>query len=221
VLLEVDQPQFNHNGGSLAFSPTDGFLYIALGDGGAADDVALGHPPIGHGQDITSTLGNILRIDVDRGWPGYAIPQDNPFVRQQGVDEAYAWGWRNPWRMSFDRGGDNALFVATNGQNLWESVYRVTEPGNYGWNILEGTHCFDPQNPDETPPRDACPRVGPNGEPLHLPVIEYPHLENQGDAEVAGISAATSTAARRSPTCRATTSSATGARASTGPPASC
>jgi mono/diheme cytochrome c family protein len=150
--------------------------------------VALGHPPIGHGQDITSILGNILRIDVDRGWPGYAIPQDNPFVRQQGVDEAYAWGWRNPWRMSFDRGGDNDLFVATNGQNLWEAVYRVTEPGNYGWNILEGTHCFDPQNPDETPPRDACPRVGPNGEPLHLPVIEYPHLENRGDAEVAGIS---------------------------------
>jgi glucose/arabinose dehydrogenase len=90
VLLEVDQPQFNHNAGSLAFSPTDGYLYIALGDGGAADDVALGHPPMGHGQDITSVLGNILRIDVDRGWPGYAVPQDNPLVGQEGVDEAYA-----------------------------------------------------------------------------------------------------------------------------------
>ena len=186
VLLEVHQPQFNHNAGSLAFSPADGFLYIALGDGGAGDDVGLGHPPMGHGQDITSTLGNILRIDVDRGWPGYAIPQDNPFVGTQGVDETYAWGWRNPWRMSFDRGGDNALYVATNGQNLWEAVYQVTEPGNYGWNILEGTHCFDPENPDESP--DECPREGPNGEPLHLPVIEYPHLDNRGDSDIAGIS---------------------------------
>ena len=80
-----------------------------LGDGGAADDVALGHPPMGHGQDITSMLGNILRIDVDRGWPGYAVPQDNPLVDGVGVDEAYAWGWRNPWRMSFDRSGNGDL----------------------------------------------------------------------------------------------------------------
>lgn len=104
VLLEVDQPQMNHNGGALAFSPEDGYLYISLGDGGA-DDVAVGHPPIGNGQDITSVLGDILRIDVDRGYQGYAIPQDNPFVEREGADEIYAWGWRNPWRMSFDRGG--------------------------------------------------------------------------------------------------------------------
>lgn len=186
VLLEIDQPQFNHNGGALAFSPEDGYLYIALGDGGAADDVALGHPPIGHGQDITSMLGNILRIDVDRGWPGYAVPQDNPLVGREGHDEIYAWGWRNPWRMSFDRGGDHSLFVATNGQNLWEAVYRVDQPGNYGWNLLEGTHCFDPQLPNESP--EECTRVGANGEPLHLPVIEYPHLANQGDNAVAGAS---------------------------------
>ena len=187
VLLQVDQPQFNHNAGDIAFDP-DGLLFIALGDGGAADDVALGHPPMGHGQDITSMLGNILRIDVDRGWPGYAVPQDNPLVNRQGVDEAYAWGWRNPWRMSFDRSGNGDLLVATNGQNLWEAVYLVDEPGNYGWNILEGTHCFDPQNPNETAPLSACTNTGPQGEPLKLPVIEYPHLANAEEGDIAGTS---------------------------------
>ncbi len=187
VLLQVDQPQFNHDAGDLAFGP-DGLLFIALGDGGAADDVALGHPPMGHGQDITSMLGNILRIDVDRGWPGYAVPQDNPFVGRQGVDEAYAWGWRNPWRMSFDRSGNGDLLVATNGQNLWEAVYLVDEPGNYGWNILEGTHCFDPQNPNETAPLSACTNTGPQGEELKLPVIEYPHPANAEEGDIAGTS---------------------------------
>ncbi len=186
VLLEVDQPQFNHNGGALAFGPNDGYLYIALGDGGAADDVALGHPPMGHGQDVTSLLGNVLRIDIDRGWPGYAVPQDNPLVGKEGHDEIYSWGWRNPWRMSFDRGGDHGLYVATNGQNLWEAVYQASGPGNYGWNTLEGTHCFDPQKPNESP--EECAQVGANGEPLQLPVIEYPHLANQGDSPVAGAS---------------------------------
>lgn len=187
VLLKVDEPQFNHNGGSIAFGP-DGYLYIALGDGGSADDVALGHPPIGHGQDTTSLLGSILRIDVDRGWPGYAIPNDNPFVGDsRGLDEIHSWGWRNPWRMSFDRvTGD--LMVASNGQNLWETVYEASESGNYGWNILEGTHCFDPNNPNTTPPTTFCDTVGPLGHELKLPVIEYPHLRNQGDRAVAGIS---------------------------------
>ena len=187
ILLEVDQPQFNHNAGDLAFG-TDGLLFIALGDGGAADDVALGHPPMGHGQDITSMLGNILRIDVDRGWPGYAVPQDNPFVGTQGVAEAYAWGWRNPWRMSFDREGNGDLFIATNGQNLWEAVYLVDEPGNYGWNILEGTHCFDPQNPNETPSRDSCAETGAQGEALKLPIIEYPHPANAAEGDISGTS---------------------------------
>lgn len=187
VLLEIDQPQFNHNGGSIAFGP-DGYLYIALGDGGAADDVALGHPPMGHGQDATSLLGSILRLDIDRGWPGYAIPQDNPFVGDpRGLDEIYSWGWRNPWRISFDHvTGD--LMVATNGQNLWEAVYEASEPGNYGWNILEGTHCFDTQNTNTAPPSTFCDTVGPLGHELKLPVIEYPHLRNQGDRAIAGIS---------------------------------
>jgi glucose/arabinose dehydrogenase len=187
VLLEVDQPQFNHDGGSIAFGP-DGYLYIALGDGGAADDVALGHPPMGHGQDTTSLLGSILRLDVDRGWPGYAIPQDNPFVGDpRGLDEIHSWGWRNPWRMSFDRATGN-LMVATNGQNLWEAVYEASESGNYGWNILEGTHCFDTQNPNTTPLSTFCEAVGPMGHDLKMPVIEYPHLRNQGDRAIAGIS---------------------------------
>lgn len=186
ILLEVDQPQMNHNGGALAFSPEDGYLYISLGDGGAADDVAVGHPPIGNGQDTTSLLGDILRIDVDRGYPGYAIPQDNPFVGREGADEIYAWGWRNPWRMSFDRGGNHDLYVTTNGQNLWEAVYLVDGPANYGWNILEGTHCFSTAEPNQSP--ESCERVGADGEPLRLPIIEYPHLANQGDSPIAGAS---------------------------------
>lgn len=188
VLLEVDQPNFNHDGGALDIGP-DGHLYIALGDGGSADDQGLGHPPMGHGQDTTSMLGNILRIDIDRGWPGYAVPMDNPFVGDaRGLDEIYSWGWRNPWRMSFDAAGNGDLYVATNGQNLWEAIYRIQEPGNAGWNILEGTHCFDPDAPGSTPAGTACEAVGPHGEPLKLPVIEYPHPGNQGAAPYAGIS---------------------------------
>ena len=188
VLLEIDQPNFNHDGGALDIGP-DGHLYIALGDGGNADDQGLGHQPMGHGQDTTSLLGNILRIDVDRGWPGYAVPADNPFVGDPaGLDEIYSWGWRNPWRMTFDAAGNGDLYAATNGQNLWEAVYRVREPGNAGWNLLEGTHCFDPDAPGATPAGTGCDLVGPHGEPLMLPVIEYPHPGNQGDAEHAGIS---------------------------------
>lgn len=169
VLLEVDQPQFNHNGGSLVFGP-DGYLYIALGDGGAGGDTGIGHPPQGHGQDVNTLLGSILRIDVDRGWPGYGIPQDNPFVGQDGRDEIYAWGLRNPYRISFDPlTGD--LLAADVGQWLWEEVNLITEPGNFGWNIMEGTHCFDPENQGEVP--DHCASVGPRGEPLIDPVIEY------------------------------------------------
>lgn len=188
VLMAIDQPNFNHDGGALDIGP-DGYLYIALGDGGNADDQGLGHPPMGHGQDTTSLLGNILRIDVDRGWPGYAVPADNPFVGDPTrPNEIYSWGWRNPWRMSFDAAGNGDLYVGTNGQNLWEAVYRIREPGNAGWNILEGTHCFDPDAPNTTPASTACDTVGAQGEPLKLPVIEYPHPRNQGQAEHAGIS---------------------------------
>ncbi len=182
VILQVDQPQFNHDGGSIEFGP-DGYLYIAFGDGGGANDTAMGHPPIGHGQDYNTLLGAILRIDIDRGWPGYAIPQDNPLVGQEGRDEIYAWGMRNPYRMSFDaETGD--LYVADVGQILWEEVNLVNEPGNYGWNIKEGTHCFDPARNFE--PAASCADVGPHGWPLIDPVIEYPNTGPRDNVTIHG-----------------------------------
>lgn len=170
ILLQVDEPQFNHNGGALAFGP-DGYLYISLGDGGRANDTGVGHnPDIGNGQDITVLLGKILRIDVNNGSP-YGIPPDNPFVGRDGRDEIYAYGFRNPFRMQFDSGGDHELFVGDVGQGLWEEVDIVVNGGNYGWNIREGTHCFDPNNP--TNPPDTCRETGYLDEPLIMPIIEY------------------------------------------------
>ena len=187
VLLRVDKPQFNHNGGTLAFGPDDGYLYISLGDGGGANDNnALGHVPDwytenggGNGQDITQNLlGSILRIDVDGGTP-YGIPADNPFRAGPGLDEIYAYGFRNPYRFSFDMGGRNDLLVGDAGQGLWEEVSRVTRGGNYGWNVKEGTHCFDAENNRVSPP--TCPTVDPTtGIALTDPVIEYAHLSNAG-----------------------------------------
>lgn len=170
ILMQVDQPQSNHNAGQIAFGP-DGYLHIPLGDGGGANDTGVGHnPDIGNGQDISVLLGSILRIDVDGGDP-YGIPSDNPFVGEEGRDEIYAYGFRNPYRIAFDAGGEYQLFVGDAGQNLWEEVDIVTIGGNYGWNIKEGTHCFDPQNPDTSP--KECPDTGPMGEPLIDPIIEY------------------------------------------------
>ncbi len=172
VLLQVDEPQFNHDGGQVVFGP-DSYLYISLGDGGGANDVATGHGLSGNGQDPTTLLGSVLRIDVDSGDP-YGIPSDNPFVdSDEGADEVFAYGLRNPWRMSFDAGGEHELYVADVGQNMWEEVSVVTLGGNYGWNIKEGTHCFDHRNPDVSP--EECPDTGLNGEALIGPIIEYGH----------------------------------------------
>ena len=185
VIMQVDHPQGNHNGGTLAFGP-DGYLYISIGDGGGADDVGLGHVEDwyaanagGNGQDITSNLlGNILRIDVDHGRP-YAIPADNPFVGHAGLDEIWAYGFRNPYRFSFDLGGNHALLSQDAGQELWEEVSRVVRRGNYGWNVKEGTHCFDTDNPSVSPP--TCPSVDPTtGEPLRDPVIEFANAKQPG-----------------------------------------
>lgn len=181
ILLEVDKPQFNHNGGTVAFGP-DGNLYISIGDGGSAHDIGLGHVEDwyadnagGNGQDITQNLlGNILRIDVDHGDP-YAIPSDNPFVGQDGLDEIYAYGFRNPYRFSFDMGG-GSMFAGDAGQSLWEEVSLVVKGGNYGWNVKEGTHCFDAENPGVSPA--TCPDTAPGGVPLRDPVIEYPNSNN-------------------------------------------
>ncbi|MAS38238.1 MAG: hypothetical protein CL610_29850 [Anaerolineaceae bacterium] len=173
VLLTVDQPQSNHNGGDITFGP-DGYLYIPLGDGGAANDQAMGHTEdIGNAQDTTNLLGSILRIDVDNG-DAYAIPDDNPFAGDDTMrGEIWAWGLRNPWTIAFDAAGDNDLFVADAGQNLWEEVSIVSGGNNYGWHIMEGYHCFDPDNPTFSPL--TCEDTGANGDPLHRPIIEYSH----------------------------------------------
>lgn len=134
-LLEVPQPYSNHNGGQISFGP-DGFLYVGLGDGGAGGD------PQNNGQNTSTLLGSLLRIDVDGGDP-YAIPDSNPFAGgERGRPEIYAWGLRNPWRWSFDREtGD--IWLADVGQNAWEEVNVIREPGNFGWNGKEGTHCYE------------------------------------------------------------------------------
>lgn len=186
IVLQVDKPQFNHNGGTIAFGPDDGYLYVSLGDGGGANDTPLGHVQDwytenggGNGQDIArNLLGSILRIDVDRGAP-YGVPGDNPFVGGPGLDEIYAYGFRNPYRFSFDMGGINDLLVGDAGEGLWEEVSLVTRGGNYGWNVKEGRHCFDAENNRVSPA--TCPSVDTiTGVPLTDPVIEYAHLSNGG-----------------------------------------
>ncbi len=172
ILLQISKPQFNHNGGQLNFGPDDGYLYISTGDGGGANDGVHGHLPGGNAQSLETHKGKMLRIDVDGGSP-YAIPADNPFVGVDGLDEIWAYGLRNPWRCSFDRGGTHQLFVADVGQNLFEEVDILTRGGNYGWRIREALHCFDPANP--TVPPATCPDVGGMGEPLIDPIHEYPH----------------------------------------------
>lgn len=188
TILEVDQPQFNHNAGTLAFGG-DGFLYISLGDGGGADDNRLGHVEDwyafndgGNGQDITDNLlGSILRIDVDGGNP-YGVPADNPFVGSAGLDEIWAYGFRNPYRMSFDMGGTGELYVGDAGQNLWEEISIVERGGNYGWNVKEGTHCFDAANPNTMP--SSCPDDEPGAGPLIDPIIEFAHSNQPGGLAV-------------------------------------
>lgn len=142
ILMHVEQPWANHNGGMIAFGPQDGYLYIGLGDGGAAGD------PNDAGQDGKTLLGKILRIDVDRAEAGkaYAIPEDNPFVGNPDfLDEIWAYGCRNPWRFCFDPANGD-LYIGDVGQNKWEEIHWVpgtSEGGeNYGWRIKEGTHAF-------------------------------------------------------------------------------
>jgi glucose/arabinose dehydrogenase len=180
VIFKTQWPSRKHNGGGLAFGP-DGMLYIGLGDGGFI------HGPDGGGsvfnvppallfgdllaQDLTSLHGKILRIDVDSGDP-YGIPPDNPFVGDDGIpEEIFAWGFRNPFRISFDFEGDRAMYVSATAETFFEATYRVTQPGNYGWALKEGTHCFDRTSPFAPP--ETCASVGSLGEPIHDPIIEY------------------------------------------------
>ena len=176
ILLEMDQPQSNHNAGMLAFGP-DGYLYVSVGDGGGANDTGDGHVDGGNGQDITQNLlGSILRIDV-APTTGYNIPADNPFVATDGLDEIFAFGFRNPYRFSFDPDGN--IIVADAGQDLYEEIDLVVKGGNYGWNIKEGAHCFDPSNPGSAP--SSCDSEDVNGNPLLDPVIEFKNSKNFSD----------------------------------------
>lgn len=160
VLMTVAQPYPNHNAGQLAFGP-DGMLYIGWGDGGFRND------PKGHGQNPATLLGSMLRIDVASADAGksYRIPADNPFVNTAGfAPETFAYGFRNPWRYSFDHKG--RLIVADVGQDLWEEIDIVEKGGNYGWNIREGMHCFEPKENCQT-------------KDLRDPVYEYGRSEGQ------------------------------------------
>ncbi|MCB2231571.1 PQQ-dependent sugar dehydrogenase [bacterium] len=160
-ILSFRQPYSNHNGGCLKFGP-DGYLYIGVGDGGSAGD------PQGNGQDRTSLLGTILRIDIDNpaGGNAYGIPADNPFAGNSDgyAEEIYAWGLRNPWRFSFDP-PTGRLWAADVGQNRIEEVDLIVSGGNYGWDIMEGSECYEAM---------TCDTAG-----LILPVAEYQHSQGK------------------------------------------
>lgn len=190
TLLEMPWPYANHNGGTITFGPK-GYLFIPLGDGGNRDDQGRGHAEDwyeqnegGNGQDIKQNLkGSILRIDVNQTSNGqpYGIPAGNPFVGRPGLDEIWAYGFRNPYRIAFNH-QTGKLFASDAGQEQWEEIDVVVKGGNYGWNIREGTHCFDAEAAEYFPFR--CPETGKFGEPLIDPIIEYDHVK--GTAVVGG-----------------------------------
>jgi glucose/arabinose dehydrogenase len=175
VLLRIDQPQFNHDGGALAFGP-DRLLYIALGDGGSADDQGTGHGSTGNGQDTSNVLGTILRIDPDGTNSAnghYGVPLGNPFVSQDPIDEIFAFGLRNPFRISFDS-QTGELYIGDVGQNDIEEIDLGVAGGNYGWNHKEGSFFFDTNGGGAGFVSNVDPGV-PAG--LIDPVAEYDHDE--------------------------------------------
>lgn len=180
MLITVDKPQFNHNGGQIAFGP-DGFLYAGFGDGGGANDNGPGHTPgLGNAQDKSTLLGKIIRIDVDQGDP-YAVPPNNPYVNVATArPEIWALGLRNPWRFSFDSGTGTRLFVADVGQDLFEEINIVVRGGNYGWNLREGDRCFDPNQPANPP--TECAENDAEGRVLRGPILDYNHFNADGSA---------------------------------------
>jgi len=190
VILEIDKPYFNHSGGCIEFGP-DGYLYLSVGDGGNGNDVdepakPKGRPPEGNAQNLQTLLGKILRIDVSKG-DAYAVPADNPFVGKKALPEIWAYGFRNPWKMSFDRAGQHELFVADVGQDAYEEVNIIAKGGNYGWRIREGMHCFNPASPSKSPA--DCPDTAANGDKLLNPILEYKNFKAHAkDPEAQGIS---------------------------------
>lgn len=183
-LLRFDQPQANHNGGTLRFG-RDGYLYIATGDGGGADDQGPGHVAGGNAQNKTNILGKVLRIDVQARTSAngqYGVPTDNPFTQEPGAaPEIYAYGFRNPYTFSFDR-GTGELWLADVGQNQIEEIDRVTKAGNFGWPFKEGSFFFNPNGTNsgyltETPPAGLPPN-------LVDPYVQYDH--DEGEAVIGG-----------------------------------
>jgi glucose/arabinose dehydrogenase len=190
VVLEIDEPDWNHNSGRIAFGP-DGYLYWTVGDGGAFNDVGdaargRGHPPEGNGQKLDTHLGKVLRLDVDHGAP-YGIPKDNPFADgKKGLPEIYAYGLRNPWGISFDRGGKHDLIVVDVGQDRWEEVNVIVNGGNYGWRMREGFEGFDPKDPLHAPTNAVS--IGADGKKFVDPVLTYKTLRGRGtDPEAYGV----------------------------------
>lgn len=171
-LLAVDNPGVGHSGGAMAFGP-DGHLFVAFGDGGGEGDQGFGHPPLGHAQDITTLLGSVVRLDVDSTVGSdkpYDVPADNPFVGETGRDEIFAHGFRDPSHLSFDA-ETGQLFVTDRGEALMEEVNVVTRGGNYGWNVREGTLCYN--RDDSLTPLETCAETGVFGQPLVDPVVTY------------------------------------------------
>ncbi|MEO6245279.1 MAG: PQQ-dependent sugar dehydrogenase [Opitutaceae bacterium] len=173
IVLEIDEPDWNHNSGRIAFGP-DGKLYWTVGDGSAPNDVGLGHAPEGNGQNLQTLLAKVLRLDVDSRTP-YGIPADNPYADgKTGRPEIYAYGLRNPWGISFDRGGAHDLIVTDVGQDRWEEINLIVNGGNYGWRLREGPDGFDPKSTRTAPTNPAT--VGADGKPFVEPVLVYPTM---------------------------------------------
>lgn len=186
VILEIDQPGWNHNSGRLAFGP-DGYLYWSTGDGSAPNDIGKGHVPQGNGQFRYTLLGKMLRLDLDRGSP-YGIPEDNPYADgKDGFPEIYAYGLRNPWGFSFDREGNHDLILSDVGQDSWEEINIIRNGGNYGWRVREGFEPFVPRSRRGRNPRAIpgllFPDKSPDGKPFVDPVLVYRTSRRMGDED--------------------------------------
>jgi glucose/arabinose dehydrogenase len=159
IILTQDKPDGNHNGGGIVFG-SDGYLYVTFGDGGGQHDQ---HGPIGNGQNLNTWLGKVLRINIDVD-STYSVPKDNPFVGKPNVKpEIWAYGFRNPYRISVDR-ASKQLFIGEVGQDKWEEVDLLQKGANYGWRVVEGNHCHNPEN--------GCDFAG-----FVPPITEYAHSE--------------------------------------------